>query len=194
MGLRTIVTTTAAVGLALATAVGFAGPAAAAPPIALACPSANTVVRVDLVVAPGETVSIAPSGCNTVGWSNLIGTLQWTDDAGPHEQEPGSAPAVTMAAGLTDVSYTAPPTDGGSDFFAVGYYYSSGQFTAQYYVRICAGGKCPVAAQSVPDWVQAYGRSGKDAPCLEGWTPSWDQWPNGGTGGFVCQRSIKSVG
>jgi hypothetical protein len=49
-------------------------------------------------------------------------------------------------------------------------------------------------ARPIPAWVQAYGRANADATCLEGWNPSWDLWPNGGTGGFVCQRSIPSYG
>ena len=48
-------------------------------------------------------------------------------------------------------------------------------------------------APPIPAWVQAYGRAA-DAPCIEGWNASWDQWPNSGTGGFVCQRSIPSLG
>jgi hypothetical protein len=49
---------------------------------------------------------------------------------------------------------------------------------------------CPADVPPIPDWVQAYARDSVDAPCLDGWGPSWARWPNGGTGGFVCQRII----
>ena len=39
-------------------------------------------------------------------------------------------------------------------------------------------------------WHQATARSGPDALCQDGWTPSWEQWPNAGAGGWVCQRDL----
>jgi hypothetical protein len=57
------------------------------------------------------------------------------------------------------------------------------------------------AADTDQIWYQAVGRPSKDAPCLEsdpadlakGWTPwvkSYEMWPNDGTGGWTCGRSI----
>jgi len=46
----------------------------------------------------------------------------------------------------------------------------------------------------IPAWVQAYGRASKDATCIDGWNPSWNLWPNDGKGGWVCTRSIPSLG
>ena len=46
----------------------------------------------------------------------------------------------------------------------------------------------------IPDWVQGYGRGSAADACLDGWSPSWEQWPNGGRGGYVCTRSIPSLG
>lgn len=43
-------------------------------------------------------------------------------------------------------------------------------------------------------WVQAYGRFGKDATCADGWAPSWQPWAVKVTGGWVCTRSIPSLG
>ena len=40
-----------------------------------------------------------------------------------------------------------------------------------------------------PPWPQAYARGSGDT-CLPGWNPSWAEWPNGNTGGFVCQRTL----
>jgi hypothetical protein len=56
-------------------------------------------------------------------------------------------------------------------------------------------------------WVQSFERSGPDAPCVppkeldipwqadwpaaeQAWIPTWEQWPNGGTGGWTCLRII----
>jgi hypothetical protein len=41
-----------------------------------------------------------------------------------------------------------------------------------------------------PPWMQSYGRSGKDAACLDGWNPSYAEWPNDGKGGWVCDRIL----
>jgi len=46
----------------------------------------------------------------------------------------------------------------------------------------------------VPDWLQAVGRSSANTECPAGWNPSWHEWPNGHTGGFVCVRVIPSLG
>lgn len=50
----------------------------------------------------------------------------------------------------------------------------------------------PVAA--IPDWVQAIGRSGQEVSCPSGWTPSWQEWAVPVTGGWVCGRTIPSLG
>lgn len=43
--------------------------------------------------------------------------------------------------------------------------------------------------QRPPDWIQQYARS-TDELCRTEWTPSWAQWPNEGSGGFVCTRIL----
>lgn len=37
-------------------------------------------------------------------------------------------------------------------------------------------------------WHKSVGRDGSEATCPEGHQPSWAQWPNDGTGGFVCNQ------
>ena len=49
-------------------------------------------------------------------------------------------------------------------------------------------------AASVLMWQQAYGRASATDSCQSGYTPSWDTWPNGGTGGFVCNRFVPEYG
>jgi hypothetical protein len=42
--------------------------------------------------------------------------------------------------------------------------------------------------------VQAYGRFGADATCDDGWNASWQEWAVPVTGGWVCTRSVPSLG
>jgi YVTN family beta-propeller protein len=44
--------------------------------------------------------------------------------------------------------------------------------------------------QRPPDWLKQVGRPSADAPCESGWSPSWAEWPNGGTGGFTCEQTL----
>jgi hypothetical protein len=46
---------------------------------------------------------------------------------------------------------------------------------------------------SAPSWHQATGRN-VAASCELGWSPSWAQWPNGNTGGYVCNKEIYMTG
>ncbi len=52
----------------------------------------------------------------------------------------------------------------------------------------------PIDAVPVPMWLQSYGRNAADAPCREGWGPSWAQWMNAGAGGWTCDRQIPAYG
>jgi hypothetical protein len=55
-------------------------------------------------------------------------------------------------------------------------------------------GTCGPASPVVPAWLQAYGRGGEAAACATGWSPSWQQWAVPVTGGWVCTRSVPSLG
>lgn len=64
----------------------------------------------------------------------------------------------------------------------------------------------PASAQADSVWHQSVGRASATATCPADdfgtpwqsnwdpaerpWRPSWSQWPNGGTGGFTCDRQI----
>lgn len=37
-------------------------------------------------------------------------------------------------------------------------------------------------------WLLSTGRPTQDATCPVGYAPSWAEWPNGGAGGWVCDR------
>ncbi len=47
----------------------------------------------------------------------------------------------------------------------------------------------PCVDSTPPPWQQAYARAAIDT-CAPGWNPSWEQWPNRGTGGFTCTRTL----
>lgn len=64
----------------------------------------------------------------------------------------------------------------------------------QWFVTIRGAASEPSSATPIPAWVQAYARASANDTCIEGWSPSWAQWPNGGTGGWVCTRNIPSLG
>jgi subtilase family serine protease len=42
-------------------------------------------------------------------------------------------------------------------------------------------------------WFQAIARPSATAACQTGWRPSWAQWPNGGEGGWTCERTLRWV-
>ena len=53
---------------------------------------------------------------------------------------------------------------------------------AWYYMTVPAGPSGP------PTWLQAIGRPDHTADCPFGYGPSWAEWPNDRTGGWVCVR------
>ena len=69
---------------------------------------------------------------------------------------------------------------------------------------VMVAGAAPASADET--WTQSFQRSGPTAPCeapraldivwqdgwtgSPDWTPTWEQWPNAGEGGWTCTRSI----
>jgi hypothetical protein len=66
----------------------------------------------------------------------------------------------------------------------------AGYFEAYVYY----GGPRSDDATPIPPWVQGYGRGSASDTCKDGWTASWELWPHGGQGGWVCTRAIPSLG
>lgn len=48
----------------------------------------------------------------------------------------------------------------------------------------------PRGDQAPPDWMQQVARL-EGASCESGWYPSWAEWPNDHTGGYVCTRTLR---
>lgn len=49
------------------------------------------------------------------------------------------------------------------------------------------------ASTGLSPWLQAVGRPTSTTACQEGWHPSWAEWPNGGSGGWTCVRTLRWV-
>jgi YVTN family beta-propeller protein len=61
--------------------------------------------------------------------------------------------------------------------------------TTESVIRVPADSGITSTAELPPPWLQAYQRPARDSACLDGWSPSWAQWPGSGTGGFTCERT-----
>ena len=44
--------------------------------------------------------------------------------------------------------------------------------------------------RSRPLWHLSIVRKSAEAGCPDGYSASWDYWPNGGNGGYVCNRVV----
>ena len=99
--------------------------------------------------------------------------------------------SISTNGGATFTNKTI--TDGLGTSFVNGVYAQGGTIYAatgsglSFYVA-------PPASSPIPMWQQAIGRASASAPCPDGYTGSWDTWPNSGTGGFVCNRFIPAYG
>ena len=99
--------------------------------------------------------------------------------------------SISTDGGATFTNYT---TDNGlGDNYLLGVYEQGGTI----YAATPSGlsfSVAPPASSPIPMWQQAIGRASASAPCPDGYTGSWDTWPNSGTGGFVCNRFIPAYG
>jgi hypothetical protein len=100
----------------------------------------------------------------------------------PETDEKASA---TAPAGVpTTVSYTFP-TDQTTKFYT-----QVNSFAQTAWTITCTR----PAPAPIPDWLQAYGIFRQLDPCREGWSNSWHEWALPITGGWVCTRTIPSLG
>ena len=191
-----------------------AAPAASASPVT--CPT----VAIDGTVTPAPSPGVNWSGCNLSGadlnGADLSGAdlnradLSGADLSGADLtdtelsvidlRDTDLTGADLSGAAMTDADLTGAfvtcDDDGilGTGISALGLTLPSGWALDGGTLTVPVAPCTTVSASPIPAWVQAYGRASADATCLEGWNPSWDLWPNDGKGGFVCQRSIPSLG
>lgn len=170
----------------------------------------NGTLTVSYTVAGGVNAGVyfcasgvASADCRNVGGSGPItyyaasvpgtlGTSPYTFSAGSSVTNFGPSTGTTLPAGTYTVTYwetsgdtvldgledvvigTATPNPGPADPGPA----DPGSWAAD------------GTWQAPPPWVQGYGRSSSAEACLEGWSPSYAAWPNGGTGGWTCQRTL----
>ena len=129
-----------------------------------------------------------PSTSNTVAYlcRGASGTCAPTD---PYEyiyRPPDSTEAVTVSAGFAVEDRSGDPVALPAGRYSVGIFGSIfGNATEQDTVIIDLAGS---QERDLSIWHQASGRGDDSAPCPDDWQPSWAQWPNDGTGGFVCNH------
>lgn len=178
----------------------FAGIAVlAAAPTASAASSTildcSTSSKVTWAMSPGGGMQFdAASSCTSLG-IYVPGTMGVVASSNPAFYFPNAQ----SSTGVTPLpanpwTYTAPTESmcANAEFYVSG---SGGTVTVV--VDNCPGATSSTsapAATPVPNWDLAYERRGPNAPCLPNFSPSWAQWPNGGTGGYTCERSIPAYG
>lgn len=175
-------------GVAAAGALAGLGVAGASP--ASAAPSAGCDLLNGATGSDGQvTWQQEPFNAGerlTVSWSGL------SDPAAVVElYVPGNV-LVDSIVGAGDVTYVFA-----ADMSADGNSVLSGTATGTWSITCgdpaLADERASGTASSVPAWVQAYGRTA-DAACADGWDASWQEWAAPVTGGWVCTRSIPSLG
>jgi len=113
---------------------------------------------------------------------------------------PADQTQVAQAVTPTPMTYSFP--EAGTAVVVV-------KFTSQPTETLTVTWTCSRPAAPIPAWVQAYGRASADDDCPAGYNPewaggpsadvvayskSWQRWMNDGTGGWVCTRSVPSLG
>ena len=105
-------------------------------------------------------------------------------------ENPGGFVSSSLSSGTSGDTTTVTLVASGSTVFR---WEANGN--GIYFAVTAAVAEVPaVASAPIPAWVKAYGRFGKDAACDTGWNPSWQKWAEPVTGGWVCTRTIPSLG
>lgn len=193
MGERRIVASVLTALVVAGIGVGVAPPASAADVTgAVDCTTPTSFVPSEIIVNPGDHIvltvdplcrgwEIRPVAYPLLGANpqEVSGVFTWIIKS--------DAPVGTYGSG--NVGDGALVFTNGSD---------GGTLRGQaFYITVLAASEPPTdgpAATVIPDWVQAYGRVGEDAKCEAGWNPSWQMWAERITGGWVCTRTIPSLG
>jgi hypothetical protein len=134
--------------------------------------------------APAGTVfAVDTADCSSspIDWNNPVGGANANSSV-----DDSNAPTIYITIG-DGPGWIELLTDLGDPYFGV----CGGSREGWNYDLI---DKCPADSTPIPPWVQGYGRGMATDACLDGWTASWELWPHGGTGGWVCTREIPSLG
>lgn len=184
----------AVLALASASFIMGASPASAATINDYTCTDG---ISIDVTVPLGGTlvVNSTDPNCthlwlwNDAGLAETRGTVEYTlsDDSTGTATDPDVGAYDFSPLSVTQIRYTAPAT-GTQDGFTLDDYDSYKQL-------IISLVSAPAEVYTPPPpWVQAYGRFGADATCETGWDPSWQEWAQSVTGGWVCTKSVATYG
>jgi hypothetical protein len=203
MNLRAMVVGITSVGLACAALSSVSPVYAATTTTPVTCvDEVNQVNNVSVTLGPGDILQYGKNDCEYFGIRaygsinndapKTVGIVEYQNVVdGPWLSTSDQAVGFFNPVA---VRYTAPSDGTLSDSFYV-VAATLGRGSAGYLVTVTISASQRVANQSpIPDWVQAYGRVNEDAPCEIGWNPSWQAWAEPVTGGWVCTRSIPSLG
>jgi hypothetical protein len=145
----------------------------------------------DIEGAQGDTITVVSGGpynCNLT--SSTPGVVTWVSN---DSVNPGQDPPYVF--GWTDYSNyptSGPPTVITITLAQVG---TTTWVAQQGYGLTLNITVTPGAVwKPIPPWVQGYARATAADTCQDGWSPSWELWPNGGVGGWVCTREVPSLG
>jgi len=129
--------------------------------------------------------------------------------AGPARDVVMNVGPTVNPADQTQVAQAVTPTPMTYSFPEAGTAVVVVKFTSQPTETLTVTWTCSRPAAPIPAWVQAYGRASADDDCPAGYNPewaggpsadvvayskSWQRWMNDGTGGWVCTRSVPSLG
>ena len=176
---RALTATLGAAGVAFS-ALLTALPAQAAT-ISITCPGANTSVISSQTIAASDVLVITATSCTQF---QIPAAAAGSATYGGVAYGPGS----TVAYSGGEVTYLPPRArmTGSQEIeFINNSVTPRGAFSI--YITVTA---TDIAEQM---WFQSVGRDAA-ATCPTGWGASWEQWPNGGTGGFTCNRQVVGTG
>ena len=167
--------------------------------ISIECRNNNATGAADQTFAgaAGDTFTVTNTSLNGTCWiASVSGTYAghgFTGYSGVVTVT-GTTPDGTYS-GVEDINHgdTATFTIVASGAFTIRYGYAHNAFSTLTVASTDVPSDDPEATP-IPDWVQAIGRHSKDATCPTGWSTSWQTWAESVTGGWVCTRTIPSLG
>ena len=189
---------------AVALVIGGGLPASATP-LDLPClVVSNQIVSQTVTLDPGETIQFGHAGACASGY--YLGIRSYGAQSATSPVTSGVVESSLNGVTWTAVSgtaqdnnpsfqvrYTAPALPGSSDsFYVISAAYGASAAGYLYSVTV-SGPSAGWSRGGGPDgtvWQLATARASADAPCPDGYGGSWAQWPNAGTGGWVCVRNV----
>lgn len=173
------------------TLISHAGPAAA-----LGVADCTTAMSgTTLTVAPGTTTVLEYASCGDGSGSPWLDNS--TSASGPWltQQNFGTASSARTISG-TGAWWTRITAALADDGVTQRLYLLFGSTTVSYTVVIQtpASPSAPVSESqgTLPSpWLQSFARLDPEEMCPDGWASGYAEWPHGGTGGWVCNRTTR---